>query len=136
MKKRKKFYCDTNGGIIVVSALRYALDSNSYVPAATQDWILDNWSDLTFNIQVLIVRDIFEHLIETKKLQETFPERHHNKIYDNSWLAFAVDRYWSLDYNCRKEVEDNFHVSYTYKKELFIKYISPKIYELRTSTEL
>ena len=35
--KKPNFNCDVNGGIMVTSALRYALGRMTYVPGAVQD---------------------------------------------------------------------------------------------------
>ena len=60
--KKNKFNCDVNGGIMVVSALRYALGRHTYVPGAVQDWISLHWDSLDCNTKVVIVRDVFEHI--------------------------------------------------------------------------
>jgi hypothetical protein len=103
--KKSKFNCDTNGGIMVVSALRYALGRHTYVPGAVQDWISLHWDSLDSNTKVVIVRDVFEHLYDDSR-----PSAYRTSMTDydlSTWEKFGIDKYWKLDYNERKSVDLN-----------------------------
>jgi len=103
--KKSKFNCDTNGGIMVLSALRYALGRHTYVPGAIQDWITQHWDNLDSNTKIVIVRDVFEHIYDENK-----PSGYRTSMTDydlSTWEKFGIDRYWKLDYNERKSVDLN-----------------------------
>lgn len=55
-----------NYGLIVLSALRYALWRHSYTVSVTADYIRDNWQYLNDQTRYNIVRDIKEHLENVK----------------------------------------------------------------------
>ena len=101
--KKNKFNCDTNGGIMVTAALRYALGRHTYVPGAVIDWISLHWDSLNSNTKVVIVRDVFEHIYDENK-----PSSYRTSMTDydlSTWEKFGVDKYWKLDYNERKSVD-------------------------------
>jgi hypothetical protein len=103
--KKPKFNCDTNGGIMVMAALRYALGRHSYVPGSVQDWISDHWNNLDRNTKTVIVRDVFEHLYDEyrKNRDENCP---FFGDYDTkTWEKFGIDKYWKLEYTDRKTVD-------------------------------
>lgn len=113
--KTKKFDCDTNGSIMVVGALRYALGRHTYVPGAVQDWIKTYWDDLDSNTKFVVVRDVFEYLFQTFQTvkavvdkPEHYPTNAKN-LFDNydlkEWEKFAIDRYWALSYDERKNID-------------------------------
>lgn len=119
MSKKPKFECDTNGSIVVTSALRYALGRHTYVPGSVQEWIKVYWQDLDDNTKNVIVRDIFEHLYEEHKLQNSFD-------FDlKGWENFGIDRYWTLGYDGRKWVDETF---YGHKKDWFDKNLKPLLW--------
>jgi len=64
LMNKNHFNCDTNGSIMVVSALRHSLGRHTYVPEAVQDWITDHWDNLDSNTKTVVVRDVFEYLYE------------------------------------------------------------------------
>lgn len=47
--------------LMIVSAVRYALNRHSYMVGVTQDYIKNNWTNLT-SIHWCILRDIREHI--------------------------------------------------------------------------
>jgi len=106
-RKKYKFYCDLNGSIMVMSALRYALGRHTYVPGAVQDWISLHWDSLDSNTKVVIVRDVFEHIYDGSKSKYVLASGAMAKYDLSTWEKFGIDRYWVLDYNERKSV-DNF----------------------------
>lgn len=104
--KQPKFNCDTNGGIMVMAALRYSLGRHSYVPGSVQDWISDHWDNLDSNTKTVIVRDVLEHLYDEYR-------KDHDKNcpffgdYDTkTWEKFGIDKYWKLEYTDRKFVDE------------------------------
>ena len=103
-KKKPKFDCDVNGGIMVISALRYALGRMTYVPGAVQDWIKTHWDSLDSNTRFVIVRDVFDYLYDDfrtgGKMQAPF-----NGYDIKEWEKFAIDRYWALSYDERKSID-------------------------------
>ncbi|NDC96518.1 hypothetical protein EB118_07890 [bacterium] len=126
-KKQSKFNCDLNGSIMVMSALRYSLGRHTYVPGAVQDWISDNWDSLDSNTKTVIVRDVFEHIYDTNRINNLKLEPMFE--YDlQSWENFAIQRYWQLNYDERKSVEQQLLND---KKRVvwYTKQIMPKIYE-------
>ena len=104
-KKQPKFDCDVNGSIMVTCALRYALGRMTYVPGAVQDWIKTYWDSLDNNTKFNILKDIFDHLHEE---HESKNETLFGGYDLKEWEKFGIDRYWSLDYNCRKAVDQYF----------------------------
>ncbi len=105
MKKTKNklsFSCDVNGSIMVVSALRYALGRMTYVPGAVQDWIKTYWDSLDNNTKFVIVRDVFDHLYHEYKSKE---EKCFSGYDYKEWERFAIDRYWVLSYDDRKNID-------------------------------
>lgn len=101
--KIKKFDCDLNGSIMVMSALRYALGRHTYVPGSVQDWISLHWDSLVSNTKVVIVRDVFEHIYDENK-----PSSYTNSMTDydlSSWEKFGIEHYWKLDDIERKNVD-------------------------------
>jgi len=104
--KTKKFDCDTNGSIMVVAALRYALGRHTYVPGAIQDWITQHWDSLDSNTKIVVLRDVFEHLYDDSR-----PSSYRTSMTDydlSTWEKFGIEHYWKLDYNERKSVDMNF----------------------------
>lgn len=101
-KKRPQFDCDVNGSIMVTCALRYALGRMTYVPGAVQDWIKTYWDSLDSNTKFVIVRDVFDHLYHEYKSNE---EEYFNGYDLKEWERFAIDRYWALSYNERKNID-------------------------------
>jgi hypothetical protein len=90
---KKKFNCDLNGGIMVTSALRYALGRHTVVQQSIQQWIIDNWGDLDYNAKFVIIRDLLDFLYKDYLSRNhaqfvDFMEDHNNK----TWKIFAVDR--------------------------------------------
>lgn len=124
--KIKKFDCDTNGSIMVVAALRYALGRHTYVPGAVQDWISLHWDSLDSNTKIVILRDVFEHLYDDSR-----PSAYRTSMTDydlSTWKKFGIERYWKLNYDERKNLEQNILAD----KNRVIWYtqeIMPKIYE-------
>ena len=106
--KKSKFNCDTNGGIMVVSALRYALGSHTYVPGAVQDWISLHWDSLVSNTKVVIVRDVFDHIYDENKSKYVLASGAMARYDLSTWEKFGIEHYWKLDYNERKSVDMNF----------------------------
>ena len=106
--KKPHFNCDTNGSIMVVAALRYSLGRMTYVPGAVQDWIRTHWNDLDSNTKYNIIKDVFDYLQD-----EYDPNK--EKLFGGydlkEWEKFGIDRYWQLDYNDRKTVDNYFHNS-------------------------
>jgi len=96
-----KFNCDVNGGILIISAVRYALERNTYVPTAIQEWVTDHWDDISIQTKVVILKDVFRHLdIELHKgVQWPTDFR--------SWEKFAVDNLHRLSYNDRDQFVKN-----------------------------
>lgn len=128
--KQPSFECDTNGSIMVTCALRYALGRHTYVPGAVQDWIVNNWDSLDYKTRFLIIRDTFEHLYE-----EYTNNQRDNGIkfvlddYDlKSWETFSINRYLTLDYNQRKEIDFNFTSPKNRYKEWFQNIMIEKLY--------
>jgi hypothetical protein len=105
--KQNKFNCDTNGSIMVMAALRYALGRHSYVPGAVQDWISLHWDSLDSNTKVVIVRDVFEHIYDEKRSKYASASGAIGQYDLSTWEKFGVDKYWKLDYNERKSVDLN-----------------------------
>jgi hypothetical protein len=104
--KKNTFNCDLNGGIMVVSALRYALGRHTYVPGAVIDWISLHWDSLDSNTKTIIVRDVFEYLYRDYSFKNDAQFIDVAGDYDNKeWSNFGVDKYWKLDYNERKSVD-------------------------------
>lgn len=101
-KKKPKFDCDVNGGIIVTSALRYALGRMTYVPGAVQDWIKTYWDSLNSNTKFVIVRDVFDHIYHEYESKE---EKCFGGYDLKEWEKFAIDRYWVLSYDERKNID-------------------------------
>lgn len=103
-KKKPRFDCDVNGGIMVVAALRYALGRMTYVPGAVQDWIKTYWDSLDSNTKCVIIRDVFEYLYNEFRSSGNYEVPFGG--YDiREWEKFAIDRYWLLDYNERKYID-------------------------------
>ena len=102
--KKPNFNCDVNGGIMVTSALRYALGRMTYVPGAVQDWIKTHWDSLDSNTRFVIVRDVFDYLFDNfrtgGKMHAPF-----NGYDIKEWERFAIDRYWALSYDDRKNID-------------------------------
>lgn len=125
-KKQSKFNCDLNGSIMVMSALRYSLGRHTYVPGAVQDWISDNWDSLNSNTKVVIVRDVFEHMYDENK-----PSSCRNSMTDydlSTWENFAIQRYWQLNYDERKSVEQQI-LNDTKRVIWYTQQMMAKIYE-------
>jgi hypothetical protein len=100
--KQPSFECDTNGSIMVTCALRYALGRMTYVPGAVQDWIKTYWDSLNSNTKFVIVRDIFDHLYHEYKSKQ---EKYFSEYDLKEWEKFAIDRYWVLSYDERKNID-------------------------------
>lgn len=100
--KQPKFNCDVNGAIIVTCALRYALGRMTYVPGAVQDWIITYWDSLDSKTKFNIVRDVFDHLYHEYKSKE---EKYFGGYDLKEWEKFAIDRYWVLSYDERKNID-------------------------------
>ena len=103
--KIKKFDCDTNGSIMVVAALRYALGRHTYVPGAVQDWISLHWDSLDSNTKIVILRDVFEHLYDDSR-----PSAYRTSMTDydlSTWKKFGIEHYWKLNYDERKNLEQH-----------------------------
>jgi len=102
--EQNKFNCDTNGSIMVMAALRYALGRHSYVPGAVIDWISLYWDTLDSNTKTVIVRDVFEYLYDEHK--KDFDKNSPFGDWDNKgWNKFGIDKYWKLEYTERKSVD-------------------------------
>lgn len=103
-KKKSSFNCDVNGGIMVTCALRYSLGRMTYVPGAVQDWIKTYWDNLDSNTKCVIIRDVFEYLYNEFRSSGNYEVPFGG--YDiREWEKFAIDRYWLLDYNERKYID-------------------------------
>lgn len=103
-KKKPSFDCDVNGGIMVTCALRYSLGRMTYVPGAVQDWIKTYWDSLDSNTKCVIIRDVFEYLYDEFRSSGKYEVPFGG--YDvREWEKFAIDRYWKLDYNERKYID-------------------------------
>ena len=123
-KKKPSFNCDVNGAIIVTCALRYALGRMTYVPGAVQDWIKTYWDSLDSNTKFVIVRDVFDYLYHEYKSNE----KEYFSGYDlKEWERFAIDRYWVLSYDERKNIDMYLGTSSGNAKWLTI--WMPKLYE-------
>jgi hypothetical protein len=124
--KTKKFDCDTNGSIMVVGALRYALGRHTYVPGAVQDWISQYWDSLDSNTKIVILRDVFEHLYDDSR-----PSAYRTSMTDydlSTWKKFGIEHYWKLDYDERKNLEQ--HILADKNRVIwYTQEIMPKIYE-------
>lgn len=106
IKKKSKFDCDVNGGIMVTCALRYALGRMTYVPGAVQDWIKTYWDDLDSNTKFVVVRDVFEYLYDDFRTSGKMASPKPFGGYDiKEWERFAIDRYWALSYDERKSID-------------------------------
>ena len=103
--KKPKFNCNTNGGIMVIAALRYALGRHTYVPGAVQDWISLHWDSLDSNTKVVIVRDVFEHIYDEKRSKYASASGAIGQYDLSTWEKFGVDKYWKLEYTDRKNVD-------------------------------
>ena len=104
--KQNKFDCNTNGSIMVMAALRYALGRNSYVSGAVIDWISLHWDSLDSNTKVVIVRDVFEYLYRDYSFRNDAQFMDIAGDYDNKeWNKFGIDKYWKLEYTDRKNVD-------------------------------
>jgi hypothetical protein len=103
--KKNKFNCDLNGGIMVVSALRYALGRHTYVPGAVQDWISLHWDSLDSNTKTVIVRDVFEYIYDEKRSKYASASGAIGQYDLSVWENFGIDKYWKLEYNDRKVVD-------------------------------
>lgn len=101
-KKKPSFDCDVNGGIMVTCAVRYALGRMTYVPGAIQDWIKTYWDSLDSNTKFVIVRDVFDYLYHEYKSKE---EKYFGGYDLKEWENFAIDRYWVLSYDERKNID-------------------------------
>ena len=103
-KKKPSFHCDVNGGIMVTCALRYSLGRMTYVPGAVQDWIKTYWDSLDSNTKCVLIRDVFEYLYNEFRSSGKYEVPFGG--YDiREWEKFAIDRYWQLDYNERKYID-------------------------------
>lgn len=101
-KKKPSFNCDINGSIMVTCALRYSLGRMTYVPGAVQDWIKTYWDSLDSNTKFVIVRDVFDYLYHEYKSKE---EKLFGGYDLKEWEKFAIDRYWVLSYDERKNID-------------------------------
>lgn len=101
-KKKPSFNCDVNGGIMVTCALRYSLGRMTYVPGAVQDWIKTHWDSLDSNTKFVVVRDVFDHLYHE---YESKKEKYFDGYDLKEWERFAIDRYWALSYDERKNID-------------------------------
>jgi len=101
---KPKFNCDTKGGIMVVSALRYALGRYTYVPGAVQDWITDHWDNLDSNTRCVVVRDVFEYLYDEYK-RDLSADSPFGDYDTKTWEKFSVERCRSLDSDELKRLE-------------------------------
>lgn len=126
-KKKPKFNCDVNGGIMVTSALRYALGRMTYVPGAVQDWIKNHWDNLNSNTKCVVVRDVFEYLYDEFKSSGMY-ELPFGGYDIREWEKFAIDRYWVLDYNERKYIDEELQ-SRAKDSKWLKNWMIPKIYE-------
>jgi len=125
--KIKKFDCDTNGSIMVVAALRYALGRYTYVPGAVQDWISLHWDSLDSNTKVVVVRDVLEYLYDEYR-KDSEANSPFGDYDTKTWENFAVKRYSQLDYDERKNLEQ--HILADKNRVIwYTQEIMPKIYE-------
>lgn len=125
-KNKPSFICDTNGGIMVTAALRYSLGRMTYVPEAVQDWIKTYWDDFDSNTKTVVVRDVFEYLYDDfrtgGKMEVPFDG------YDiKKWKEFAINRYWQLDYDERKHIDNFFKTGH--KIKWFEEHMYPMLHE-------
>jgi len=105
-KAKNKFNCDVNGSIMVTAALRYALGRNTYVPGAVIDWINAHWENLDGNTKTVIVRDVFEYLYKDYCFRNDAKFTDVAGDYDlKNWEKFGIENYWKLEYNERKDVD-------------------------------
>ena len=114
-----------------MAALRYALGRHTYVPGAVQDWISLHWDSLDSNTKTVIVRDVFEHLYDEyrKDLGENSPFDSPFGDYDTkTWENFAIQRYWQLNYDERKSVEQQM-LNDTKRVIWYTQQMMAKIYE-------
>jgi hypothetical protein len=103
--KQNKFNCDVNGSIMVTAALRYSLGRHTYVPGAVQDWISLHWDSLDSNTKVVIVRDVFEYIYDEKRSRYQSASGAIGQYDLSTWEKFGIDKYWKLEYNDRKNVD-------------------------------
>jgi len=103
--QKSTFNCDTNGGIMVMAALRYSLGRHTYVPGAVQDWISDHWNNLDSNTKTVIVRDVFEYIYDEKRSKYDSASGAIGQYDLSVWEKFGIDKYWKLEYNDRKNVD-------------------------------
>ena len=128
IKKKPSFNCDVNGGIMVTCALRYALGRMTYVPGAIQDWIKTYWDDLDTNTRFVIVRDVFDYLYDDFRTSGKMATPFNG--YDiKEWERFAIDRYWALSYDERKNIDMDLGSKSGNTKWLTV--WMPKLYENR-----
>lgn len=123
-KKKPSFNCDVNGSIMVTCALRYALGRMTYVPGAVQDWIKTYWDSLDSNIRFVIVRDVFDYLYHEYKSKE---EKYFNGYDLQEWEKFAIDRYWALSYDERKNID--MYLGSKSGNAKWLTVLMPKLYE-------
>ena len=126
--KKPHFNCDVNGSIMVTSALRYSLGRMTYVPGAVQDWIKTYWDHLDSHTKFNVVRDVFQHLHENYRIRNDAQFLDVVGDYDaKEWEKFAIDRYWALSYDERKNIDMYLGSSSGNTKWLTI--WMPKLYE-------
>jgi hypothetical protein len=90
---------------MVMAALRYSLGRHSYVPGSVQDWITYHWDDLGNNTKTFIVRDVFEHIYDEKRSKYASASGAIGQYDLSTWEKFGIDKYWKLEYNDRKVVD-------------------------------
>lgn len=90
MTERPKFHCDLDGGIMVISALRYALGRQSYVPEATRTWIARYWDDLDEGTQHNVIMDVLDYLFYEQKATVSYMKD--TDLERESWERFLVER--------------------------------------------
>lgn len=102
-----KFNCDLNGGIMVISALRYSLGRHTYVPESVQQWITDHWDDLDYNTKFVTVRDTLDFLYNDYLSRNDAQFKDCMGDYDNKiWKLFAVDRLYKMSYDMRSAIKE------------------------------
>jgi len=82
-----------NEGIVVTSAVRYALGRMTYVPDSIMNFCRDNWAEFDPNTRQVIMRDVLEWLADRFKFVESDK---HDMAYPDDWRLFVS---WCLDQN-------------------------------------
>ena len=78
---------DVDGQILIMSAVRQALGSSTYVPSATMDWAEAHWDWCQSNARHVMVRDVIQWLENRKTWDRPGMD---STDYRDKWTAFAL----------------------------------------------